>query len=98
MTNRIPQVLSLFVFSLALAASVISAQTTTPGTPQFSSDEKSDQIVKRAIEVLGGANYLKVRTITGRGFFTPFQDGMSQVPVKFLDYIVFPDKERSEFT
>lgn len=97
MIKTFPKVLLSFVFILAFAA-VASAQTTARAVPQISSDEKSEQIVKRAIEVLGGTNYLNVRTITGRGFFTPFQDGMSQVPVKFLDYIVFPDKERTEFT
>jgi hypothetical protein len=34
----------------------------------------------------------------GKGFFTTYQDGSSLVPTRFLDYIVFPDKERTEFT
>jgi len=62
------------------------------------SDQKAEQIVQRAIEVLGAGSYLNVRTIIGRGFFTPFHDGVSQVPLKFVDYIVYPDKERTEFT
>ena len=62
-----------------------------------SSDQKAEEIVNRAIEVVGGSNYLNVRTLIGRGFFTQFRDGMSQLPAKFVDYIVYPDKERTEF-
>ena len=52
----------------------------------------------RAIEVLGGANYLNVKTVIGKGFYTPFADGVPQLPTRFLDYIVYPDRERTEFT
>ena len=51
----------------------------------------------RGVEVLGGSSYLNVKTVVGRGFFTTFKDGMSQIPAKFLDYIVYPDRERTEF-
>ena len=52
----------------------------------------------RAIEVLGGPNYLNVKTVIGKGFYTSFADGMPQTPTRFLDYIVYPDHERTEFT
>src|SRR6185295_5114330 len=51
----------------------------------------------RSIEVIGGSTYLNVQTVVGRGFFTPFQDGVSTVPSRFLDYISYPDRERTEF-
>jgi hypothetical protein len=73
------------------------AQTASKASPT-ATDQKAQEIVNRAIEVLGGARYLSVHTIIGRGFFTPFHDGVSQVPMKFVDYIVYPDKERTEFT
>lgn len=60
-------------------------------------DEKSQQIISRAIEVLGGQNYLNVQTVTGKGFYTTYRDGMSQIPARFLDYIAYPDRERTEF-
>jgi len=62
------------------------------------SEAKAEQIITRAIEVLGGPKYLNVSTLIGRGLFTPFQEGASGIPVKFVDYIVYPDKERTEFT
>ena len=67
-------------------------------TSDSSADEKSQQIINRAIEVLGSSHYLNVRTVIGRGYYTQFKDGVSQLPAKFVDYIVYPDKERTEFT
>ena len=66
--------------------------------PAVSDDEKAQQIVQRALKSVGGDRYLQVKTVTGRGYFTNFVDGISQVPQKFVDYIVYPDKERTEFS
>ena len=66
-------------------------------SPQSSIDEKSQAIVDRAVEAMGGSKYLDIQTVTGKGFFTSYRDGMSQIPAKFLDYISYPDRERTEF-
>jgi hypothetical protein len=79
-----------------LILSLFLAQTPAP-SPSVSIDEKSQQIIDRAVAALGGEKYLNVRTIIGRGFYTTFKDDMSQIPARFLDYIVYPDKERTEF-
>jgi hypothetical protein len=79
---------------LVAGPSISQAQT----APAASVDEKSKQIMDRAIEVLGGANYLNVKTAIGKGFYTAMNDGVSQLPQRFLDYIVYPDRERTEFT
>src|SRR5215212_2642169 len=68
-----------------------------PQTPA-SIDDKSQQVIDHAIEALGGTSYLNVQTVTAKGFYTTFRDGMSQVPARFLDYIAYPDRERTEFT
>ncbi|HYE64490.1 MAG TPA: hypothetical protein VD966_02840 [Pyrinomonadaceae bacterium] len=60
-------------------------------------EEKIEQILRRAVEALGGSNYLNVRSVIGRGLFTQFKDGLPVVPAKFVDYLVYPDKERTEF-
>jgi len=75
----------------------VRAQVSPPQDP-VDSEQKSEQIIKRGIEALGGVNYLNVRTVIGHGLYTPFSGGVSQVPLKFVDYIAFPDKERTEFT
>ena len=68
-------------------------------TPASSSvDQKSQEIIDRAIGTLGGQKYLGVQTVIGKGFYTSFKDGISQIPARFLDYLAFPDRERTEFT
>jgi hypothetical protein len=77
---------------LVLILSLLLAQTPA------SIDDKSQQVIDHAIEVLGGQKYLNVQTVIGKGFYTTFKDGMSQIPARFLDYIAYPDRERTEFT
>ena len=79
-------------------APALQAQENKQPPPTPASTEKAEGIIKRGIEALGGSAYLGVQNVVGRGFYTAFQDGMSQLPTRFLDYIVFPDKERTEFT
>jgi hypothetical protein len=90
-----------FVVYIALAFSLsgfpAQAQMNSSTVPQ-SPDQKAEAIIQRAIDAIGGSSYLNVQTVIGRGFYTPYKDGMSQLPTRFLDYIVFPDKERTEFT
>jgi len=87
----------LLLYLAAFLPLAVNSQTVTP-KPDSTADEKSGQIIKHAIEVLGGVNYLNVRTIVGRGFFTSYHEGISQLPARFLDYISYPDRERTEFT
>ena len=80
------------VFLLIL--SLLFVQTPAPAV---SVDEKSQQIIDRAITTLGGPKYLRVQTVIGKGFFSSFIDGVTQPPARFLDYIYYPDHERTEF-
>jgi len=88
-------------FSLAAALSIclltfsVVAQTTAP--TQANADAKAEQIVASALEALGGASYMNVKTAVGRGYFTPFKNGVSGNPLAFTDYIAYPDRERTEF-
>ena len=61
-------------------------------------DEKSQAIINKAIEVVGGQAYLNVQSVTGRGFYSEFKENVPQVPLKFVDYLVYPNRERTEFT
>ena len=93
--------LSLFLLLILIGCLLparLTAQTNTAAPLPTGPDAKAEAIVNRAIEVLGGNSYLNVKTVVGRGFFTSFKDGMSQIPARFLDYIAYPDKERTEFT
>jgi outer membrane lipoprotein-sorting protein len=84
-----------FVFALILLPVTTTAAQTQPAPK---SDEKAEQIVQKAIQAVGGDAYLKVQTVTARGFFTEYPGGAPDVPVKFIDYIAYPDRERTEFT
>ena len=80
---------------LLLILSLLFVQDPVSST---SVDEKSQQIIDRAIETLGGQKYLGVQTVIGKGFYTTFKDGVSQLPARFIDYIQYPDHERTEFS
>jgi hypothetical protein len=88
----------LVLFSACAFPAGICAQGEGAAKKASNPDPKAEAVVARAAEVLGGSNYLNVKTVVGRGFYTTFIDGMSQLPARFLDYIAFPDKERTEFT
>lgn len=75
----------------------VSSLAQTPG-PSPSIDQKSQQIIDQAVAALGGQAYLNVQTVLGRGFYSDFKDGAPQVPSKFVDYLVYPNRERTDFT
>ena len=86
----------LLLLGLGCSAPVaLRAQETKLAPPAKS--EKAEEIIKRGVEVLGGSSYLNVQNEVGRGFYTPYQDGISGLPTRFLDYRAYPDKERTEF-
>jgi hypothetical protein len=60
-------------------------------------EEKAEKVLQRAVTALGGSAYLGARSSVGRGLFTPFREGTSGLPSSFIDYIIYPDKERTEF-
>jgi hypothetical protein len=92
-----PRSILCVIFLCCLPLSLL-AQSNTPPAKPATTDPKAEAILTRGIEVLGGSAYLNVKTVVGRGFYTAFQDGISQLPARFLDYLVYPDRERTEFT
>ncbi len=90
-----PERIKLALFIVLLAAFPSFAQNATPSTIP---DDKAEKILQKAIQAVGGDAYLKVQTVIGHGYFTEYKDGISQIPAKFVDYIVYPDRERTEFT
>lgn len=64
---------------------------------QTKPDDQAEAVIKKAIQNLGGDKYLQVKTQIGRGKFSIIRDGGVVSFQTFLDVIVFPDKERTEF-
>lgn len=58
---------------------------------------KAEAVIREAIRARGGDRYLNVRTVLSRGLHTPFLKGVSGDPSSFVDYIAYPDRERTEF-
>jgi hypothetical protein len=92
----------IIVFFMALALFTITptnAQTKESSTEEEkpARTEKAEQILQRALEALGGSVYQNVRTLTARGYYTPYKEGVSTLPISFVDYIAYPDRERTEF-
>ena len=80
---------SLFVFGLS--------QNNLTQKSTSKNDEKAEAVVNKAIEKLGGEKYLLVKSQIGRGQFSVMRDGSIVSFQSFVDVIVYPDKERTEF-
>jgi hypothetical protein len=86
-----------FALAQGNAAQPKAAATTTTASAAPVIEEKAEKVLQRAITAMGGSAYLGVRSSVGRGLFTAFREGTSGLPTSFIDYIVYPDKERTEF-
>ena len=64
---------------------------------QTDQSKSAENIVTKAVEVLGGDKYLNIKTQIGRGRFSVVRDGAVISFQSFTDVIVFPDRERTEF-
>ena len=71
------------------------AKTDERAAPKI--DEKAAAIVEHAVEAMGGRAYLDVRAVVSHGYFTPMNEKTGGLPITFHDYMVFPDRERTEF-
>jgi hypothetical protein len=99
--------LTVFVLCLALAPLARAQGPTPTPTPKVEAkpivpppqiiEEKAEGILKRAVESLGGAAYLNVKSVIGRGNYTPYGQGVSGNLISFVDYIIYPDRERTDF-
>ena len=93
-----PLLLILFVLSSAAFAQI------EPG--KNDSKDQVEAVIKKAIQTLGGEKYLQVKTQVGRGnyyliredavHFLKQERGVASFQ-KFVDVLVFPDKERTDF-
>lgn len=89
-----------FAKALILSLCLCAAALTTAAQKR---DEKAEAVLNRAVQYLGGDNYLRVGTQIGRGKFSLMREGMTGSFQTFVDVIVFPAsagaefKERTEF-
>jgi hypothetical protein len=86
-------------FHFALISLALLLLTLYPTTPAQEDNEaaKAEALIRGAIQARGGDAYLKIRTAVSHGQYTPYDKGVSTIPRPFVDYIVYPDRERTEF-
>lgn len=92
--------LTLLVCGFAFAQESKSLKITESqkqNLPQTKTDEKAEAVLKKAVQTLGGEKYLQVKSIVGRGKFSQLRDNAVISYQSFVDVIVYPDKERTEF-
>lgn len=89
--------LLLLVCLTAPSSRAQSGGKSVAAPPKAEDVEKAEQILQRATEALGGNAYLNVRSIMAHGLYTLYREGKPELPLTFTDYIVLPDKERTEF-
>jgi len=84
---------ALFLFlSIAIFPAFSNAQE-----PDENDPAKAAALVRDAVAARGGDAYMKISSLESRGQFTPFDKAVSGDPSPFVDYIVYPARERTEF-
>lgn len=85
------------MLATVLYLSLILIGGTTTSQDSENDSAKAATLIREAIQARGGDRYLSIRSIVGEGEFTPFLKGVSGLPQHFVDYIVYPDRERTDF-
>ena len=85
------------MFSPLILLIFFSVFITSTTAKTIVSDPQAEAVLKKAIKNLGGDKYLQVKTQIGRGKFSLMKEGVVVSFQSFIDVIVFPDKERTEF-
>jgi hypothetical protein len=81
--------------ALLLLASAAHAQRADPNDPK--NVQRGAELIKQTVQARGGERFLSFTSIVSSGMYTPFARGLSQNPIQFVDWIIYPDKERTEF-
>jgi hypothetical protein len=87
--SKYPQLIFILFFLTGLSVSAFAQSEKT--------DAQAEAVLQKAIKNLGGEQYLQVKTQIGRGKYSVMRDGVVVSFQSFIDVIVFPDKERTEF-
>jgi hypothetical protein len=80
------------LIAVVILPAVVTAQESDENDPV-----KAAALVRDAVAARGGDAYLKISSLESRGQYTPFEKAVSGDPVPFVDYVVYPRRERTEF-
>src|SRR3982751_4782565 len=82
---------------ITLALSLILCVSATMRSQTAANDDKAEGILKKAVQLVGGDRYLAVKNQIGRGKYSMIREGAVISFQSFIDVLVYPDKERTEF-
>ena len=85
------------IFLSLIALSAIANAGTTRQEQDDPDPARAEAVIREAIKARGGDAYNRVTNTVSQGQFTPFEKGISLLPQSFIDYVVYPDRERTEF-
>jgi hypothetical protein len=89
---------SAMLFACLLLLAIASLPALSRAQEQDENDPaKASALVRDAIAARGGDAYMKINSLESRGQYTPFDKAVSGDPSPFVDYIVYPARERTEF-
>ena len=86
-----------FLGGALLIALVILPAAARAQEPDDNDPAKAAALVRDAVAARGGEAYLKITSLESRGQYTPFEKAVSGDPMPFVDYLVYPGRERTEF-
>lgn len=89
--------LKLCLVSALLVFPVLGGRRSPAQEHPEDSSAKAAALIRATIAARGGDKYLSVKTMVSHGQYTAFAKGKTTVPQKFVDYIAYPDKERTDF-
>lgn len=85
---------SLILLSLLSSLSLLPVASDPPDQ----AESQARAVLDAAIQAMGGEKLLTITTIISKGKYTQFDEKGELIALEdFVDYIVYPDKERTEF-
>jgi outer membrane lipoprotein-sorting protein len=85
---------TLLAHALLIAVMILPAAAQEPDE---NDPAKAAAVLRDAIAARGGDAYLKISSVESHGQYTPFEKAVSGDPMPFVDYVVYPGRERTEF-
>ncbi|MBI4470458.1 MAG: hypothetical protein HY650_14170 [Acidobacteria bacterium] len=88
------------IATAAAAAEADRVEVLSPRRGQAVEDDEARgrRLLQQAVEALGGQAYLGVKSVVGTGIYSPFDPkGERGQVLPFIDYILYPGSERTEF-
>lgn len=79
-----------FIALVAVLATSAVAQTAAPS-------DKAKVVIAKAVAAMGGEKFLNVKTLVAKGRYSQIREGANSSSQTFLDIIVYPGSERTEF-